>query len=119
MVVQSGKRNSRPNILSRIDLWEDTQRIEDTMLDVQLFRLRCVPSDLEYIIVFLKISVALDEIKELERKQLAIHVAPYMLISGDLYKLVRDEFLCQCILEHDHVVIIEESHGGIVGGNTM
>lgn len=39
-----------------------------------------------------------------------------MLISGDLYKLGRDEVLRHCVLEHECKDIMEESHGGIVGG---
>ncbi|KAH9322552.1 hypothetical protein KI387_017191, partial [Taxus chinensis] len=63
------------------------------MLDSQLFRLRRVPSDLNDIAVFLKEGVAPHRLKALEKKQLAIHVMPYMLISGDLYKLGHDEVL--------------------------
>ncbi|KAH9289299.1 hypothetical protein KI387_033416, partial [Taxus chinensis] len=57
------------------------------MPDTQLLRLWCMPSDLEDIAVFLKIGVALEGMKALERKSLAIHVVRFMLISRDLYKL--------------------------------
>lgn len=46
--------------------------------------------------------------KSLEKKKLIIRAMPYMLISGDLYKLVRDEILRWCVLEHD---------GGIASGH--
>ncbi|KAH9316535.1 hypothetical protein KI387_025162, partial [Taxus chinensis] len=55
--------------------------------------------------------------KSLEKKQLAIHTKPYMLISGDLYKLGRDEVLHHCVLEHEHIDIMEEACGGIAGGH--
>ncbi|KAH9299992.1 hypothetical protein KI387_011575, partial [Taxus chinensis] len=55
--------------------------------------------------------------KALEKKQLAICVTPFMLISGDLYKLGRDEVLCRCVLEHERKNIMEEAHGGIAGGH--
>ncbi|KAH9321799.1 hypothetical protein KI387_016438, partial [Taxus chinensis] len=55
--------------------------------------LRHVPSDLEEIAVFLKEGVVPEGMKALEKKQLAIRAVPYMLISGDLYKLRHDEVL--------------------------
>ncbi|KAH9308833.1 hypothetical protein KI387_036744, partial [Taxus chinensis] len=61
--------------------------------------------------------VAPDRMNVLERKQLAICVTPYMLISGDLYKLRCDEIIHRCVLEHEYVEIMEEAHGGIVGGH--
>lgn len=39
----------------------------------------------------------------------------YMLISGDLYKLGRDEVLRSCVLEHERLAIMEELHGGCAG----
>ncbi|KAH9289224.1 hypothetical protein KI387_033341, partial [Taxus chinensis] len=54
VVVKLGKNNCGLDHLSRIDLGEDVQSIEETMLDAQLFRLRRVPSELEDIVIFLK-----------------------------------------------------------------
>ncbi|KAH9299720.1 hypothetical protein KI387_031402, partial [Taxus chinensis] len=53
----------------------------------------------------------------LGEEQVAIRVTPYMLISGDLYKLGHDEVLHRCVLEHERTGIMEEAHGGIVGGH--
>ncbi|KAH9303350.1 hypothetical protein KI387_014933, partial [Taxus chinensis] len=61
VVVKLGKRNSGPDHLSRIDSRENAQSIEDTMPDAQLFRLWCVPSDLEDIVVFLKMGVGTNQ----------------------------------------------------------
>ncbi|KAH9302479.1 hypothetical protein KI387_014062, partial [Taxus chinensis] len=61
--------------------------------------------------------VALDGMKALEKKQLAICATPYMLISGDLYNLGRDEVLRKCVLEHERLAIMEEAHGGSAGGH--
>ena len=75
-----------------------------------------VPLDLEYIKFFLKIGMALEGMKALERNYLSICVTPYMLVSGDLYKLGHDEVLHQCMLEHERLDIIEEAHGGSACG---
>ncbi|KAH9301911.1 hypothetical protein KI387_013494, partial [Taxus chinensis] len=48
---------------------------------------------LEEIVEYLKEGVVVEGMKTLEKKKLAIPAAPYMLISGDLYKLERDEVL--------------------------
>ncbi|KAH9331324.1 hypothetical protein KI387_003432, partial [Taxus chinensis] len=61
--------------------------------------------------------MTLEGMQSLEKKQLAIRAAPFMLISGDLYKLGRDEVLVHCVLEHECNDIMEESHGGIAGGH--
>lgn len=55
--------------------------------------------------------------KALEKKQIYICPTPFMLISGDLYKLGREEVLFFCVLEHEHIDIMEETHGGITGGH--
>ncbi|KAH9291110.1 hypothetical protein KI387_044681, partial [Taxus chinensis] len=55
--------------------------------------------------------------KALEKKQLAIRVAPFMLISGDLYKLAQDDVFYWCVLEYENTDIMEEAHGGIAGGH--
>ncbi|KAH9296925.1 hypothetical protein KI387_028607, partial [Taxus chinensis] len=115
--VKMGKSNLGPDNLSRIDSRVDGQRFEDIMPDAQLFRLQCAPFDLQDIVVFLKMGMALEGMKTLERKKLAIHVTPYMLISGDLYKLCRDEVLHQCMFKHERTAIMEEAHGGIAGGH--
>lgn len=73
--------------------------------------------ELEDITVFLKTGVAPEGMKALERKHLTILVTPYMLISGDMFKLGCDEVLCQCVLEHERVEIMDEVHGGIAGGH--
>ncbi|KAH9313480.1 hypothetical protein KI387_044599, partial [Taxus chinensis] len=72
-----------------------------------------MPSDLEDIAVFLKMGVVPFGMKALEKKKLDIRIAPYMLISGDLYKMGHDEIICQCMLEHERIIIMEEAHGGI------
>ncbi|KAH9288989.1 hypothetical protein KI387_033106, partial [Taxus chinensis] len=68
VVVKLGKNNCGPDHLSRIDLGEDAQSIEETMPDAQLFRLWCVPLELEDIAIFLKEGVALEGMNALERK---------------------------------------------------
>ncbi|KAH9297983.1 hypothetical protein KI387_029665, partial [Taxus chinensis] len=60
--------------------------------------------------------MAPEGMKALEKKHLVIHVAPFKLISGDLYKLGRDEVLHHCVLENECKHIMEEAHGGIAGG---
>ncbi|KAH9319465.1 hypothetical protein KI387_021234, partial [Taxus chinensis] len=56
-------------------------------------------------------GVALEGMKALEKKQLAIRTTPFMLISGDLYKLGRDEVLHLCVLDNEFKDIMEEAHG--------
>lgn len=76
-----------------------------------------MPMELEDIDVFLRMGMAQEGMRSLEKKQLAIHTAPFMLISGDLYKLGKDEVLRHCVLEHERKDIMEEAHGGIAGGH--
>lgn len=59
-----------------------------------------------------------EEMKALEKKKIAIHTSPLMLISVDSYKLGQDEVLHRCVLEHEFTDIIVEVHGGIVGDAT-
>ncbi|KAH9317172.1 hypothetical protein KI387_018941, partial [Taxus chinensis] len=62
-------------------------------------------------------GVVPEGMKTLEKKQLAIRAAPYLLINRDLYKLGWEEVLCRCVLEHERLAIMEQAHEGSVGGN--
>ena len=52
-----------------------------------------------------------------KKKILAMKVAPYTLINRFLYKLGPDEILQRCVLEHEILYIIDETHNGFAGGH--
>jgi hypothetical protein len=41
----------------------------------------------------------------------------YQLIVENLYKLGTDGILRHCVLQHERLMILEETHDGISGGN--
>jgi hypothetical protein len=41
----------------------------------------------------------------------------YQLIVGNLYKLGADGILRWCVLDHERLMILSESHEGITGGH--
>jgi hypothetical protein len=57
------------------------------------------------------------EITVAQNKQLVVKEVDYQLIAGNLYKMGADGILRRYVLEHERMVILEETHDGIVGGH--
>ena len=54
----------------------------------------------------------------MKKKQiLAMKATPYSLINGILYKMVLDNIIRRCILEHERDNIMHEAHYGPTGGH--
>jgi hypothetical protein len=53
----------------------------------------------------------------IQKKQLVVRDADFSLIAEHLYKMGPDEILRRCVMEVERPLIIEEAHGGIVGGH--
>ena len=53
------------------------------------------------------------------KKILTIKSTPFTLINETLYKLVLDDILCQCALEHERHDIIQEAHSGATSGHFL
>ena len=47
---------------------------------------------------------------------MVFRAADYQLIAGHLYKMVTDNILRRCVLEHEIPRILVEAHEGITGG---
>ena len=51
------------------------------------------------------------------KNNLVVRAADYQLIVGHLHKLCVDNILRRCVIEHEHPIILERTHEGIVGGH--
>ena len=52
-----------------------------------------------------------------KKKQLVVKSADYMLIAEQLYKLVLDEILRQCVFDHERKWVMVEVHEDVSGGH--
>ena len=53
----------------------------------------------------------------MQKKQLVVRDIDFQLIVGHLYKMGHDE-ICGCyILEHEHSMILNEAHVGVIVGH--
>lgn len=50
------------------------------------------------------------------KKQMVVKAVDYQVIAGQLYKLGPIEILRRCVVDHEKTVVLEEAHGGVVGG---
>ena len=92
--------------MSRIELVEDLTRIEDDLPDAHLFRVEAIPSELVEIRQYLQEGKSPEHYSEKRKKILTIKAAPFTLINGNLYKIVLDDVLHRCALEHEREDII-------------
>ena len=53
----------------------------------------------------------------MQKKNLVVKDADYLLILGHLYKMGTNNILRRCVLEHERSIILVEAHEGIVGGH--
>ena len=113
VVVRAGKLNADPDHLSRIDTREELTRVEDDLLDANIFWIEAVPAELEEIAQFLENGQEPEGMSTKKKQILAMKVAPYTLINRFLYKMGLDEVLCRCVLEHERENIMHEEHYGL------
>lgn len=87
-------------------------KIDDDLPDAHLFNIEVVPTKISAIQQLLHTNKPPEGINEKKKNILAIKVAPYTLINGQLYKLGIGEVLWRCVLEHEREAIIDEAHKG-------
>lgn len=52
-----------------------------------------------------------------KKKELVVRVADFSLIAGQLYKMGLDKVLCRYVPAYERHSILDEEHGGVVGGH--
>ena len=67
------------------------------------------------IIQFLSMGYAPARFTTTQKKQLVVSAADFQLIVGQLYKMGPDEILRCYVLEHEWLMVLNESHAGVVG----
>ena len=115
VVVRPGRENVRPDHLSRLETGEEAIGIEDEFPNAHLFRIEAFPQELADIAQFLEEGKAPEELSKRQKKILAMKATTYTLINRFLYRLGVDDILCQCVLDHEKVSIMEEAHSGPAG----
>ena len=115
IIVRPGKANVGPNYLSRIDIGEEVNGIEDDLLDALMFKIESISSELAETTQFLENGQAPEGMGDTRKKILAMKVAPYSIINKFLYKLGLDEVLHRCVLDHERESIMHEAHYDLVG----
>jgi len=48
-----------------------------------------------------------------QKKHLVVRSIWYQVIAGQLYKMVVDQVLCHCILDHEGVGVLWKYHSGV------
>jgi hypothetical protein len=112
VIIRPGKKNVRPDHLSRLETGEDLTGIDDDLPDAHLFRVEVAPKYLEDISNFLEEGKAPEDLPTNKKKTLAMKVAPFTIINGYLYKMGMDDVLRRCVPEHEREDIINEAHAG-------
>ena len=79
--------------MSKVKSGEESTGIDDDLPNVHLFRIEAIPLELVEIGQYLQEGKAPDHYSEKKNKILAIKVAPFTLINGNLYKLGLDDIL--------------------------
>jgi hypothetical protein len=117
VVVKLGKLSAGPNHLSRILSGENAGNLDDNFPYAQLFAENMVHDYFSNIVQFISTSMAPSDMTVVQKKQLVVKAIDYQSIARNLYKLGADGILRRCVLEHERPMILEEAHGGIVGGH--
>ena len=101
IIVKPGRLNAGPNHLSRIETGKEPTKLEDNLLDAQLFSIQIADDYFRDIIEFLMTGIAPKEFTTQQKKQLVVKATDFTLIAGQLYKLGPDEILRRYVLEHE------------------
>jgi hypothetical protein len=115
IVVNPGRLNAGPDHLSRITNGEEPSNLEDNFLDAQLFSVQIVDEYFADIIEFLCTRFAPREFNTIQNKNLVVRATYYQLIVDHLYKIVANNTLRRCMMEHERPIILAEVYEGIFG----
>jgi hypothetical protein len=117
LIVKPGKQNGGPDHLSRVNNGEEPTNLENNFSDAHLFSVWVVDEYFADIIEYLSTGVAPKDFSTVQKKNLVVRDADYLLILGHLYKMGTNNILRRCVLEHERSRILVEYHEGIVGGH--
>lgn len=88
--MKSGRLNTGPNRLSRIEMGEEPTNLKEGLPDAQLFVIHIADRHFEYVIHFLKIGNASKEYSIQQKKELVVCAVEFSVITGNLYKMGND-----------------------------
>ena len=117
IIVKPGWLNLGSDHLSIIESGEEPTSLEDNLSNAQLFAITMFDDQYKYIIHFMSTGFAQIEFTTTQKKQLVVRATDFQLIVEHLYKLVLDEILRRCVLEHEHPMILSEENAGVAGGH--
>jgi hypothetical protein len=117
IVVKPRRMNEGPDHLSRLEHGEEPTNLEDTLPDAQLLAIRKVDDHFTKIVQFLSTGMAPCEYTIIQKKQLVVRAAYFLLIVGQLYKMGPNEILKRCVMEAERTLILSKAHEGITVGH--
>jgi hypothetical protein len=75
--------------------------LEDNFPDAKLFSVQIVDEYFADIIEFFSTRFVPKEYNTAQKKNLVVRVVEYQFITGHLYKLVAENILRRCVMEHE------------------
>ena len=117
VIIKLGKENVEHDHLSRIQSEERRGSLDNALPNMNLFKFNVVTDQFVDIATYLMIGHTPEEWIVMQKKQLVTRVVNYQLIAKQLYKLGADEILCRCMLDHERLEILYESHERVAGGH--
>jgi hypothetical protein len=105
-MVKPGRMNKGPDHLSRLEHGEEPTSLEDTLADVQILAIIRVDDHFAKIVQFLSTAMTPSEYTIIQKKQVVVRTADFLLIAGKLYKMGPDEILRRCVMEAGRLLIL-------------
>ena len=113
IIVKPDRLNAGLGHLSRREIGEELNSLDNFLPDAQLFVVKMVDGYFEYIIHFLSTGRETKIFSTTQKKQLVVKAADFQLIAGLLYKLGPDAILHRCALEHEQPMVLVETNDGV------
>ena len=102
---------------SRLNEESESEPIDDSFPDAQLFYIDVIPREYVEIFEYLQYNKFPPDYNDKQKCRIAFKAKSYTIIGDTLYKKWKDDVLRRCVTSSEIPLILKECHNNMAGGH--